>query len=137
MDFIYQLGGVHPGDGHAAGSHFRDEQGELSAETPALVIDERITLPKPIFGDDFTALASMATTATPKLTIPSPSMVHYRGGPAALDPDVYPDMDQFWDDLSAAYAQQVAAVAELGLHLPAVRRHQPRLPQRPRAAGRC
>jgi len=56
----------------------------------------------------------MTTTATPKLTIPSPSMVHYRGGPAALDPEVYPDMDQFWDDLSAAYAQQVAAVAQLG-----------------------
>jgi 5-methyltetrahydropteroyltriglutamate--homocysteine methyltransferase len=41
-------------------------------------------------------------------------MVHYRGGPAALDPDVYADMDQFWDDLSAAYAQQVAAMADLG-----------------------
>jgi 5-methyltetrahydropteroyltriglutamate--homocysteine methyltransferase len=41
-------------------------------------------------------------------------MVHYRGGPAAIDQDVYPDVDQFWDDLSAAYAQEVAALAELG-----------------------
>ena len=56
----------------------------------------------------------MTATATPKLTMPSPSMVHYRGGPAALDPAVYPDIDQFWDDLSAAYAQQVAAMAALG-----------------------
>jgi 5-methyltetrahydropteroyltriglutamate--homocysteine methyltransferase len=71
-------------------------------------------LARPIFADDFAALASMTTTATPKLTIPSPSMVHYRGGRAALDPDVYPDMDLFWDDLSAAYAQQVAAMAGLG-----------------------
>ncbi|MGH8919282.1 MAG: 5-methyltetrahydropteroyltriglutamate--homocysteine S-methyltransferase, partial [Actinomycetes bacterium] len=39
---------------------------------------------------------------------------HYRGGPASLDPAVYPDMEQFWDDLSAAYAAQIAAVAELG-----------------------
>jgi 5-methyltetrahydropteroyltriglutamate--homocysteine methyltransferase len=54
------------------------------------------------------------TTAMPKLTIPSPSMVHYRGGRAALDPRVYPDEDLFWDDLSAAYARQVAAMAELG-----------------------
>jgi 5-methyltetrahydropteroyltriglutamate--homocysteine methyltransferase len=54
------------------------------------------------------------TTATPKLTVPSPSMVHYRGGPAALDPGVYPDIDQFWDDLSAAYADQVAAIAAQG-----------------------
>jgi 5-methyltetrahydropteroyltriglutamate--homocysteine methyltransferase len=41
-------------------------------------------------------------------------MVHYRGGRAALDPDVYGDIDLFWDDLSAAYAQQVAALADLG-----------------------
>jgi 5-methyltetrahydropteroyltriglutamate--homocysteine methyltransferase len=51
---------------------------------------------------------------TPKLTIPSPSMVHYRGGRAALDPSAYSDIDEFWLDLSAAYADQVRAVAELG-----------------------
>jgi 5-methyltetrahydropteroyltriglutamate--homocysteine methyltransferase len=113
MDFIYQLGGIHAGD-ETLRIHFRDEHGEMDAETPVLVIDEPITLPQPIFADDFGYLASVATTATPKLTIPSPSMVHYRGGPAALDPDVYPDMDTFWDDLSAAYAQEVAAVAALG-----------------------
>jgi 5-methyltetrahydropteroyltriglutamate--homocysteine methyltransferase len=113
MDFIYQLGGVRPGDDKLRVA-FRDEHGELSFEAPALVIDERISLDEPIFGADFSFLARTTTTATPKLTIPSPSMVHYRGGPAALDPAVYPDVDQFWDDLSAAYAAQVAAVAELG-----------------------
>ncbi|HEX6237678.1 MAG TPA: 5-methyltetrahydropteroyltriglutamate--homocysteine S-methyltransferase [Acidimicrobiales bacterium] len=113
MDFIYRLGGVHPGD-EKLRVEFRDENGELSFEAPALVIDERISLPETIFGDDFTALASMTTTATPKLTIPSPSMVHYRGGRAALDPNVYPDMEQFWSDLSAAYAREVAALADLG-----------------------
>jgi 5-methyltetrahydropteroyltriglutamate--homocysteine methyltransferase len=51
---------------------------------------------------------------TAKLTIPSPSMVHYRGGPAAIDPTVYPDHEQFWADLSAAYADQVRAIADLG-----------------------
>jgi 5-methyltetrahydropteroyltriglutamate--homocysteine methyltransferase len=50
----------------------------------------------------------------PKLTIPSPSMVHYRGGRASIDPAVYPDEEQFWSDLSAAYAAEVAALAELG-----------------------
>jgi 5-methyltetrahydropteroyltriglutamate--homocysteine methyltransferase len=54
------------------------------------------------------------TTALPKLTIPSPSMVHYRGGRASIDPTVYPDEEQFWSDLSAAYAAEVAALAELG-----------------------
>jgi methionine synthase II (cobalamin-independent) len=113
MDFIYQLGGVHPGDGKLTVA-FRDENGELTFEAPALVIDEPISLPEPIFADDFATLAGLTTTATPKLTIPSPSMVHYRGGRAALDPAVYPDVDGFWDDLSAAYARQVAAMADLG-----------------------
>ena len=50
-----------------------------------------------IFADDFKFLQGLvADDVTPKLTIPSPSMVHYRGGRAALDPDVYPDVDQFW-----------------------------------------
>ncbi len=113
MDFIYQLGGVHPGDGKLTVA-FRDENGELTFEAPALVIDEPISLPEPIFADDFATLAGLTTTATPKLTIPSPSMVHYRGGRAALDPAVYPDVDGFWDDLSAAYARQVAAMADIG-----------------------
>ena len=51
---------------------------------------------------------------TPKLTIPSPSMVHYRGGRRPSTAAVYPDIEQFWADLSAAYADQVRAMAELG-----------------------
>jgi 5-methyltetrahydropteroyltriglutamate--homocysteine methyltransferase len=113
MDFIYQLGGVHPGDDKLK-VEFHNEKGELSFEAPALVVDERISLRHVIFGDDFSFLAGQTTTTTPKLTIPSPSMVHYRGGRAALHPDVYPDDEQFWEDLSAAYAEQVAGVAGLG-----------------------
>ena len=75
-----------------------------------------------------------STTATPKLTIPSPSMVHYRGGRAAIDEDVYPDLDAFWSDLTSAYAAEVRGAGRPRLHLPAVRRHEPRLPQRPQAA---
>jgi 5-methyltetrahydropteroyltriglutamate--homocysteine methyltransferase len=54
------------------------------------------------------------TTAVPKLTIPSPNMVHYRGGPASIDPAVYPDIEEFWSDLAAAYADQVRRLGELG-----------------------
>ena len=62
-------------------------------------------------------------------------MVHYRGGRAAIDADVYPDLEQFWDDLSAAYAARGPRARRAGLHLPPARRHQPGLPQRPGAAG--
>jgi 5-methyltetrahydropteroyltriglutamate--homocysteine methyltransferase len=41
-------------------------------------------------------------------------MVHYRGGQAAVDRSVYPDLEEFWADLSAAYADQVRQIAELG-----------------------
>jgi len=57
-----------------------------------------------------------ARTSSPerKLTIPAPSLVHYRGGPAAIDHDVYPDMDGFWDDLGAAYADEIRRLAGIG-----------------------
>ena len=41
-------------------------------------------------------------------------MVHYRGGRAAVDEDLYPDMDQFWEDLTSAYAEEVRRLGELG-----------------------
>src|SRR5439155_24021580 len=51
---------------------------------------------------------------TPKLTIPSPSMVHYRGGNSSIDQSVYPTMDLFWEDLTSAYGAQIGGVYELG-----------------------
>jgi 5-methyltetrahydropteroyltriglutamate--homocysteine methyltransferase len=113
MDFIYQLQGVHRTEEQIL-VHFRNMYGNLDFSSAALRVDGRIGLDHTIFGDDFRFLKSVVTTGTPKLTIPSPSMVHYRGGPAAIDRSVYPDEDEFWADLSAAYAQQVAGVAELG-----------------------
>jgi len=72
-------------------------------------------LAETIFADDFAFLARhTADSQTAKLTIPSPSMVHYRGGQAAVDRSVYPDLEEFWADLSAAYADQVRRIAELG-----------------------
>jgi 5-methyltetrahydropteroyltriglutamate--homocysteine methyltransferase len=73
-----------------------------------------VRLTHTIFGDHFRALEELVTTAKPKLTIPSPNMVHYRGGPAAIDPSVYPDVEEFWNDLATAYADEVARLGELG-----------------------
>jgi len=114
MDFIYQLQGVSRTDEKIT-VHFRNAQGDLDFTSAALKVDGPIALPEqPIFGADFQFLQSAVTTATPKLTIPSPSMVHYRGGPAAIDRSVYPDDEQFWSDLSTAYARQVNQIAALG-----------------------
>ena len=113
MDFIYRLGGVTRVDEKLT-VRFHNAAGDLEFTPAAHRIVERVRLDETIFGDAFTTLRGMVTTATPKLTIPSPSMVHYRGGRAAIDPAVYPDLDRFWDDLAAAYAEEVARLAALG-----------------------
>ncbi|MGH2967523.1 MAG: 5-methyltetrahydropteroyltriglutamate--homocysteine S-methyltransferase [Solirubrobacteraceae bacterium] len=113
MDFIYELGGVRRVQDHLT-VRFHSDQGDIEFTPSAAQVADRITLPEPIFADAFRFLQSTVAGATPKLTIPSPSMVHYRGGRAAIDEDVYPDLDGFWEDLTAAYAEQVRALGELG-----------------------
>jgi 5-methyltetrahydropteroyltriglutamate--homocysteine methyltransferase len=54
------------------------------------------------------------TRAVPKQTIPSPSVLHFRGGRNAVSEDVYPDMSDFYRDLARAYAKAVGAFAEAG-----------------------
>jgi 5-methyltetrahydropteroyltriglutamate--homocysteine methyltransferase len=118
MDFIYRLGGVTRSDEQIK-VHFRNAAGDLDFTAAALRVEEPVSLRETIFGADFAFLNSIVDPTgdqgvTAKLTIPSPSMVHYRGGRAALNPAVYPDEEQFWADLSAAYAEQVRRVAALG-----------------------
>jgi 5-methyltetrahydropteroyltriglutamate--homocysteine methyltransferase len=114
MDFIYQIGGISKAPGNMA-VRFRNPSGTIEFTPAALHIDGKIRLEETIFGEDFGYLQSLAAASqTPKLTIPSPNMVHYRGGPAVLDPDVYARMEEFWDDLAAAYAQEVRRLGDLG-----------------------
>jgi 5-methyltetrahydropteroyltriglutamate--homocysteine methyltransferase len=113
MDFIYQLGGISKAPGHLS-VKFHNANGDIEFTPAAMHIDGKVTLEKPIFANDFEFLKRTVTKATPKLTIPSPSMVHYRGGRAAIEQSVYPDMDQFWADLTDAYADQVEAIGDLG-----------------------
>jgi 5-methyltetrahydropteroyltriglutamate--homocysteine methyltransferase len=54
------------------------------------------------------------TRATPKMTIPSPSVLHFRGGRRAVSREVYPDMEEFYKDLGNAYRGAVQAFADAG-----------------------
>jgi 5-methyltetrahydropteroyltriglutamate--homocysteine methyltransferase len=112
MDFIYQLGGIHQAEERLR-VEFRNERGTIEFAPAALRIDGKVSLTHTIFGDAFRFLRG-ATHLTPKLTIPSPSMVHYRGGRAAIDPRVYPEEEAFWADLSTAYADEIRGLAALG-----------------------
>jgi 5-methyltetrahydropteroyltriglutamate--homocysteine methyltransferase len=114
MDFIYQLEGVSKAPGNLS-VKFHNAEGDIEFTPAALHIDGKLGLGETIFAEPFSFLKSQVDDdQTPKLTIPSPSMVHYRGGRAAVDESVYPELDEFWADLTAAYAEQVRRIGELG-----------------------
>ena len=112
MDFLYQLGGATKVQDNLK-FQFHNEKGDIEFTPAALRVTGKLQLKKCIFGEDFTYLKSI-TKGTPKLTIPSPSMIHYRGGRAAIDAAVYPDMKEFWRDLSQVYADEVEQLGKLG-----------------------
>jgi 5-methyltetrahydropteroyltriglutamate--homocysteine methyltransferase len=115
MDYIYALDGISKVVDDTLHIEFRNAEGTLEFAPPSLHVGDRVGLSETIFGDAFAFLASSVSAAqTPKLTIPSPSMVHYRGGRAAIDEAVYPDLDAFWDDLTAAYREELRRLAALG-----------------------
>jgi 5-methyltetrahydropteroyltriglutamate--homocysteine methyltransferase len=115
MDFIYAIDGISRVEGEGRVVHFKNADGSIDWAPAGLHVDGPLAIDQPIFGEHFRYLQGVASPdQTPKLTIPSPSMVHYRGGAAAIDPAVYPDEDAFWAALSAAYAAQIRGIAELG-----------------------
>ncbi len=113
MDFIYQLNGVEQAEDRLR-IEFQTDAGPIDFMPTAPRVTGPVSLGETIFADDFRALAAMTTTAVPKLTIPSPSMVHYGTGRDRIDAGAYPELDGFYDDLSAAYAAEIAALGRLG-----------------------
>jgi 5-methyltetrahydropteroyltriglutamate--homocysteine methyltransferase len=113
MDFIYEIAGVRKAE-QAMKSVFHNEGGDLEFTPSGIRVTGKLGMDHTIFGSAFEFVRDHVTTGTPKLTIPAPSLVHYRGGPAAIDSSVYPDIAQFWEDLGAAYAEEVRRLGDLG-----------------------
>ena len=106
LDFLRQLEGV--GLAPITGMKF------LAEDVPPMpTVTGRVRCPGPIMVDDFRYLASFAT-ATPKLTIPAPAMLHLRGGRAAISRERYPDLAPFWADVAAAYRAAIGHIAAAG-----------------------
>ncbi|HEY4043243.1 MAG TPA: 5-methyltetrahydropteroyltriglutamate--homocysteine S-methyltransferase [Rhodopila sp.] len=80
----------------------------------SLRVKGKIGWSKPTMIDYYQFLAGHVRTAVPKQTIPSPSVVHFRGGRKAIDQTIYPTLDPFFADLGAAYAKAVAAFGAAG-----------------------
>ena len=115
MDFIYQLGGIGhaPQDVQAVEFHTLEGDTIVSAQG-SLRVDGKVSLEHTIFGEDFSTLAAMTTTAVPKQTIPSVNMIYARGGRASIDEAAYPDLEVFWADLVAAYSEELRRLGALG-----------------------
>ncbi|MET0278253.1 MAG: 5-methyltetrahydropteroyltriglutamate--homocysteine S-methyltransferase [Pseudorhodoplanes sp.] len=111
MDFKYAIGGIEKLNERVK-VPFRNAAGALDFEFVAYRVGSRMTLDETIFASDFAFLKSVAET-TPKLTIPSPSMMHYPAG-RGIDRSVYPDWEDFYSDLVGIYRQQIAGLAALG-----------------------
>lgn len=112
-DFLQRLGGVTIEEGEFKAAFRKDDGTRVGFKPPTMHITGKISHVEPIQGRDFDFLKA-ATTRTPKVTIPSPSMLHFRGGRKAIDAAVYPDLKDFYADLSAAYAAEIADLAARG-----------------------
>ena len=114
MDFIYGLDGVERSQEHND-VEFHHAGGTITFQPVAPAVTGRIGVSRTIFGEDFRALQRIVGgDGTPKLTIPSPSMVHYGAGRGRIDASVYPELDAFWEDLGTAYAEEIRRLGELG-----------------------
>jgi 5-methyltetrahydropteroyltriglutamate--homocysteine methyltransferase len=113
MDFLYQFGGVTKQQDSLT-IRFHNDQGDIEFQPASLRVTGKLTLDKVIFADEFKFLQSCVTTGVPKLTIPSPSMMTYRGGNDVIDRAVYPDVEEFRNDLAHVYREEIAGLAALG-----------------------
>jgi 5-methyltetrahydropteroyltriglutamate--homocysteine methyltransferase len=104
-DFLFQLGGISTVAGAPSFPREFTTAGGKTLVPPqgSVRVAGKVSLAHTIFGDDFQALRAMTVSAMPKLTIPSPSMLYLRCGRSGIDEGVYPDLDEFWSDVVAAY----------------------------------
>jgi len=112
LDFVHQFTNVAVVPPRMK-ARFRSEEGEIELLAPALRIDGRLARPKPIMAADFEFLKA-ATRRTAKVTIPSPSVMHFRGGRAAIDAAAYPDLAGFYGDLARVYSEEIADLGRRG-----------------------
>ena len=111
IDFLEQLDGVETRGGLTA--HFHGAKGDVDFAPPVLHVTGKLRHVKPIQVADFNFLKS-ETKRTPKVTIPSPTMLHFRGGREAISHEAYPDLEAFFADVAAAYRAELKALGEAG-----------------------
>jgi 5-methyltetrahydropteroyltriglutamate--homocysteine methyltransferase len=92
---------------------YHDSSGdEIGQRVPQIY--DKVAWAGPTNVDDFKFTASCARTGLPKVTLPGPAYIHFRAGRANISEDVYPNLDDFWSDLTGAYRAEMEALAAAG-----------------------
>ena len=113
IDFLERLSGVEVTYGEFSTAFRRDDGSEVGFKPPTMHITDKIRHMGSIQGEDFDFLKS-EVAQTPKVCIPAPSMLHFRGGREAISKAAYPDLEEFFEDLCAAYREEINGLAERG-----------------------
>ncbi|MGF1594475.1 MAG: 5-methyltetrahydropteroyltriglutamate--homocysteine S-methyltransferase [Kiloniellaceae bacterium] len=113
VDFLERLAGVTVTYGEFTAAFRKDDGTEVGFRPPTMHVEAPIRHVGPIQGADFDFLAG-AVTKTPKVCIPAPSMLHFRGGRQAISARVYPELGDFYADLAAAFRAEIADLAARG-----------------------
>jgi len=111
IDFLEKLEGVSVTGGLAV--KFHTAKGDVGFAPPRLEVTGKLRRRQPIQVQDFEFLKTV-TRRTPKVSIPSPTMLHFRGGRDAIDRRAYPELELFFEDLARCYREEIAALAGAG-----------------------
>jgi len=112
IDFLEQLGGVKTD----IPVTITKPDGSLELAPPVMRVIDKVRHVKDIQRADFEYLKSqVATGSTPKVSIPSPTMLHFRGGRDGISREHYPDLDPiFYQDVANAYGDELRSLASAG-----------------------
>ena len=114
MDFIERIEGV--GFEGSLPTRFHNEAGDIEFAPPRVVVKGKLKRTQPLAVHHFAALKPLADRAglVAKQPIPSPTILHFRGGRAAIDKSAYPDIGEFFADLAKVYREEIAALHQAG-----------------------
>lgn len=112
LDFLDQLGGVKSG----APAQVRQPDGALHLAPPVIAVEGKVRHVRNIEVENFRYLKDQLTPGhTPKVTIPSPTMLHFRGGRGGISREAYPELEpDFYDDVARAYGDELRALHDAG-----------------------
>ena len=112
VDFLEQLGGVQADIPVTV----LNGDGSVALAPPVMRVTDKVRHAKDIQLADFQYLKTQVSAGnTPKVTIPSPTMLHFRGGRAGISKTAYPELDPtFYDDVAKAYGDELRSLAAAG-----------------------